>query len=162
RRRGGSMERGTRLALVGVLFWYPPARAVQGRAEIEARASIQGDQAARALAEVALGAISFRAGAESAAGERAPLRHPALAGGTLRRGAWGGSLAARLLPSRGGAPASAAGLGVRRDFGSAAAALALMGQRSSWAGERLAALGGAAEIEARLPLSLRGSVRAAA
>ena len=154
--------------VLAVSFWDPePARAAGGGAEFEARASARGEQTARLTASAQLGAISLQAGAESAASPNAPLRHAALMGVGFSFDDWQLELSGKLAPPQTGADGYTGELALRREAELGSAALSLSAHGSSWVScggcvaEQLNALGAAAELEARLPLSVRGGLRAA-
>ena len=159
---------GFKLALAGVSFWDPPARAIEAEAQLEARGSPAGEGAARVLGSLHLGTSAVRLGAESAAGSVAPLRHALLAGASTTLGDLELDADARAAPEQAGAAGLAGSLALRRDFSGVALGAAVDARRSRWAScaacpqRSLSGIGAALEVGIRLPWQLRGSLRGAA
>ena len=159
---------GFKLALAGVFFWDPPARAIEAEAQLEARGSPAGEGSARVLGSLHLGTSAVRLGAESAAGSVAPLRHALLAGASTTLGDLELDADARAAPEQAGAAGLAGSLALRRDFSGVALGAAVDARRSRWAPcaacpqRSLSGIGAALEVGIRLPWQLRGSLRGAA
>jgi hypothetical protein len=139
-----------------------------GRAEIEARATAQGEQALKVGGTFELDPIEARFGVESLGGARAPLRHAASGAFAVSIDGWSIEGEARASPPQAEADALAGTLGLRRELEGAAATLSIGARRSDWlpcdacAVQTLAGAGASIEGELAIAPGWRVDARAAA
>ncbi len=171
-RSGSSWNRGGPILLLVAIWNGGPASAedaLGGAATIEARATIQGEQTGRLIAQALLGAVTLHGGGESATGQHAPLRHAAIAGAGVEVDGWEAEGEARLAPPQAGADGLSAELTARRSFNECvSASLGVALHHSSWSQctacgvQELRALGATAETEVALPQAFKAGLRASA